>query len=131
MLAGAAGGPLVGAKEENAKARYQQHGRRVHGHRSVEIVGSDGLPRDQKAEAAEQREQARGECEDLALRASEAVQALMAGVDVLPGADGKMYVLEVNAVPGWRALASVTGMDIAKEVLRFLVTEFPDGVGGS
>jgi ribosomal protein S6--L-glutamate ligase len=69
--------------------------------------------------------------EDLALRASEAVQALMAGVDLLPGADGKMYVLEVNAVPGWRALASVTGMDIAKEVLRFFVTEFPVRAGGS
>ena len=71
------------------------------------------------------------EIEELALRASAAVQAPMAGVDLLPGRDGQTYVLEVNAVPGWRALASVTGMDIAKEVLRFLVTEFPDGVGGS
>jgi len=71
------------------------------------------------------------EIEDLALRASAAVQAPMAGVDLLPGADGKMYVLEVNAVPGWRAVASVTGMDIAKEVLRFFVTEFPVPAGGS
>jgi ribosomal protein S6--L-glutamate ligase len=71
------------------------------------------------------------EMEELALRASAAVQATMSGVDILPGVDGKMYVLEVNAVPGWRALASVTGIDIATEILRFFTLEFPDRVGGS
>jgi RimK family alpha-L-glutamate ligase len=61
--------------------------------------------------------------EELALRAADAVEARMAGVDLLPGPDGVMYVLEVNAVPGWRALGSVTGMDIAKEVLSFVISE--------
>jgi glutathione synthase/RimK-type ligase-like ATP-grasp enzyme len=28
--------------------------------------------------------------------------------------------IEVNAVPGWRALAEVTGVDIAAKVLGFL-----------
>jgi glutathione synthase/RimK-type ligase-like ATP-grasp enzyme len=43
----------------------------------------------------------------------------------LPGPDGGWYVLEVNAVPGWRALAPVTGVDVATETVRFLVEQYP------
>jgi ribosomal protein S6--L-glutamate ligase len=57
---------------------------------------------------------------ELALRASRAVGAPIAGVDLLPGRDGTTYVLEVNAVPGWRALAKTTNMDVASELLRFI-----------
>jgi ribosomal protein S6--L-glutamate ligase len=64
------------------------------------------------------------EMEDLALRACAAVQAPLAGVDLLPGRDGRTYLLEVNAVPGWRALATVTRMDIAKEILRFFTLHY-------
>jgi ribosomal protein S6--L-glutamate ligase len=60
------------------------------------------------------------EQEELALRATRAVGAVVAGVDLLPGPTGEWYVLEVNAVPGWRALAPVTGVDVAREMLRFL-----------
>jgi ribosomal protein S6--L-glutamate ligase len=56
----------------------------------------------------------------LALRAAEVVGAPVAGVDLLPGKDGQWYVLEVNAVPGWRALTSVTGEDIAVRMLEYL-----------
>src|SRR5262249_21271605 len=41
--------------------------------------------------------------EELALRSAAAVGAAVAGVDLLPGPDGEWYVIEVNAVPGWRA----------------------------
>ena len=44
---------------------------------------------------------------DLALQATQAVGAEIAGVDLLPARDGRLYALEVNAVPGWRALATV------------------------
>ena len=37
------------------------------------------------------------------MRAAAALGAPMAGVDLLPGPQGEWYVLEVNAVPGWRA----------------------------
>lgn len=60
--------------------------------------------------------------ERLALAAAAAVAAPVAGVDLLPGPDGAYYVLEVNAVPGWRALTAVTGLDIASAVLSFLST---------
>lgn len=59
----------------------------------------------------------------LAVGAAEAVGCPIAGVDLLPGPDGKLYVIEVNAVPGWRALAPVTGVDVAAAVVRFLVGE--------
>jgi RimK family alpha-L-glutamate ligase len=57
--------------------------------------------------------------EELALKAADAVGAVVCGVDLLPGKDGKLYVLEVNSVPGWRALAPTTGVDIAVELLSF------------
>jgi ribosomal protein S6--L-glutamate ligase len=52
----------------------------------------------------------------LAIRAAAALGAEIAGVDLLPRPDGGWYVLEVNAVPGWRALAPVTGVDVAAAV---------------
>jgi ribosomal protein S6--L-glutamate ligase len=62
--------------------------------------------------------------EELALRAAEAVGAPVAGVDVLPGPAGERYILEVNAVPGWRALAPVAEVDVAAALLRFLANEY-------
>lgn len=60
----------------------------------------------------------------LALSAAVALGAPLAGVDLLPGPRGEWYVLEVNAVPGWRALAPVTGVDVAAAVIDFLVHEY-------
>ena len=60
----------------------------------------------------------------LAVRAAAALGADVAGVDLLPGPDGDWYVLEVNAVPGWRALAPVSGIDVAAAVLDYLVSEY-------
>ncbi len=56
----------------------------------------------------------------LALRAAEVVGCPIAGVDLLPGPNGEMFVIEVNAVPGWKSLAPTCGVDVAKEVVRFL-----------
>jgi RimK family alpha-L-glutamate ligase len=58
---------------------------------------------------------------DMAHRAAEAVGAPLAGVDLLPGRDGQWYVLEVNAVPGWQALARTLQVDIARRVIEFTV----------
>ena len=60
--------------------------------------------------------------ENLALAATAAVGAEIAGVDLLTGPGGERYVLEVNAVPGWRALAPVSGVDVAAEVVRYLLS---------
>ncbi len=58
--------------------------------------------------------------EHLALRAATALGAQAAGVDLLTGPDGGWYVLEVNAVPGWRALSAATDVDVAVAVIRFV-----------
>jgi ribosomal protein S6--L-glutamate ligase len=57
---------------------------------------------------------------ELALRAAQCIGAPVAGVDLLPGRDGRLYAIEVNAVPGWRALAQAVAVDIAREVLEFV-----------
>jgi ribosomal protein S6--L-glutamate ligase len=61
-----------------------------------------------------------GEMVRIARSAAESVGALMAGVDLLPARDGGLYVLEVNAVPGWKALAATLQLDVAAIVLEFL-----------
>jgi ribosomal protein S6--L-glutamate ligase len=61
------------------------------------------------------------ETERLATAAAHATGAVMAGVDLILDLDrGEMVVLEVNAVPGWRALSQVTGVDIAAAILSSL-----------
>lgn len=57
---------------------------------------------------------------ELARRAADAVGAPVAGVDLLPGRDGRLYAIEVNGVPGWQALSRTIGVDIAHEVLDFV-----------
>lgn len=56
----------------------------------------------------------------LALRASDAIGTLVAGVDVLPARSGELFVIEVNAVPGWKALAKTLEYDIARHILEFV-----------
>ncbi len=56
----------------------------------------------------------------IARRAAGAIGAELAGVDVLPGQDGQLYLLEVNAVPGWRALSRTLDVDVASLVLQHL-----------
>jgi ribosomal protein S6--L-glutamate ligase len=60
---------------------------------------------------------------ELAVRAAAAVGCPVAGIDLLPGPRGELHVIEVNAVPGWRALAATCGIDIAAEVVRFATRE--------
>jgi glutathione synthase/RimK-type ligase-like ATP-grasp enzyme len=60
------------------------------------------------------------ELADLARQAARAVETPVGGVDLLPGKDGQLYAIEVNAVPGWRALAQVAQTDVAQRVLSLL-----------
>ncbi len=56
----------------------------------------------------------------LAVHAAEAVGCPVAGVDLLSGPGGELFVIEVNAVPGWRALATTCGIDVAAAIVQFL-----------
>ena len=59
---------------------------------------------------------------DLALRAAAIVGADYAGVDLLPSADGDVFVLEVNGIPGWEGLQRATGLDVAAAIVECLET---------
>lgn len=61
---------------------------------------------------------------ELAICAALAVGCPVAGVDLLPGPGGELYVIEVNAVPGWRALASTCGIDVAATIIGFITEEY-------
>ena len=54
---------------------------------------------------------------DVAQRSAVAVGGSVLGVDLLPLRDGRLMVLEVNAVPGWKGLSATLDVDIAREVL--------------
>jgi RimK family alpha-L-glutamate ligase len=62
------------------------------------------------------------EFEDLAVKSARAVGAKVAGVDILEGPEGPRIV-DVNSQPGWKGLQMVTKIDIAEEIVSFLLSE--------
>jgi len=60
----------------------------------------------------------------LAYSSAHAIGATIAGVDILPGSDGSPWILEVNAVPGWQALQTVTPENISTAVLNTVRQHF-------
>lgn len=64
---------------------------------------------------------------DTARRAAAAVGASLAGVDLLPMPDGRLAAIEVNAVPGWKALAGALDVDVARRVLEHVAEKVEAG----
>jgi len=62
------------------------------------------------------------EFEDLAVKAAKAVGCKVAGVDILEGPDGPKIV-DVNSQPGWKGLQIVTKVNIADEIVSFILSE--------
>jgi RimK family alpha-L-glutamate ligase len=56
----------------------------------------------------------------LCVRAAAALGVDYAGVDLLRSADGRDYVLEVNAIPGWHGVEAATGVDVAAALVGHL-----------
>jgi glutathione synthase/RimK-type ligase-like ATP-grasp enzyme len=54
----------------------------------------------------------------LAVAAARAVEADVAGVDLLVAPDGAAVVLEVNGIPGWQALQSVCSENLTARVVN-------------
>jgi len=63
-----------------------------------------------------------GELEDLAVRTAKTIGCKVAGVDILEGPSGPLIV-ELNSQPGWRGLQSVTKVNIADEIVQFVLSE--------
>ncbi len=62
------------------------------------------------------------EQENLAVKAAEVIGCKVTGVDILEGPKGPV-VVELNSQPGWRGLQSVTRINIADEIIGFILSE--------
>ncbi len=60
--------------------------------------------------------------EDLAVKSSKAVGCKIAGVDILEGPNGPTIV-DVNSQPGWKGLQMVTKVNVADEIVTFVLSE--------
>ena len=58
---------------------------------------------------------------ELAIRTAAAVGTDYAGVDILHDRHGNDYVVEINAIPGWKTLSKVTGINIADLIVEHMV----------
>ena len=67
------------------------------------------------------------ELADLAERASRAIGAEIAGIDIVLDSEGKPYVLEVNAQPDFIGLESVTDADIPSAISEYAVKKAEEG----
>jgi len=60
--------------------------------------------------------------EELAVKSAKAVGCKIAGVDILEGPTGPM-VVDVNSQPGWKGLQIVTKVNIANDIVSFVLSE--------
>jgi RimK family alpha-L-glutamate ligase len=56
------------------------------------------------------------EMEALAIQAAKVTQLDYAGVDLMQAEDGRIYVIEINSIPGWRGLQKTTTQSIAGQI---------------
>ncbi len=62
------------------------------------------------------------EFEELAVKSAQAVGCKVAGVDILEGPQGPRIV-DVNSQPGWKGLQAVAKVNIADEIVKFMLSE--------
>jgi RimK family alpha-L-glutamate ligase len=60
--------------------------------------------------------------EEMAIKSAKLIECKIAGVDILESPRGPL-VVEVNSQPGWRGLQSVTRVNIADEIVAFVLPE--------
>lgn len=59
---------------------------------------------------------------ELGLQAAQVIGMHYAGVDLIRDRDGKLWVIEVNSIPAWRGLQSITDVDIAQILVDDLLS---------
>lgn len=60
--------------------------------------------------------------EDLAVKTAQVIGCKVAGVDILESQNG-LVIIELNSQPGWRGLQSVANVNIAEEIVGYVVSE--------
>lgn len=59
---------------------------------------------------------------EIAYKAARLVDGWMVGVDLIETLDGRNVLIEVNAVPGWKATGAACGVDLSERVIRNLTS---------
>lgn len=57
----------------------------------------------------------------VALNAVKTLELSIAGLDFLPDGEGGWYLLEANAVPGWKGLSKACEVDVAAQLIDYVV----------
>jgi len=63
-----------------------------------------------------------GELEDLAVKSAKTIGCKIAGVDIIESEKGPLIV-EINSQPGWKGLQTVTRINIADEIVKYVISE--------
>ncbi len=66
------------------------------------------------------------EVESLAIRAAKVIGCEMAGVDILES-DRGLFIVELNSQPGWRGLQDVASVNIAEEIIDYVISRIKMG----
>lgn len=63
------------------------------------------------------------EVAQVALQAVKTLDLDIAGLDFLPDGEGGWYLLEANAVPGWKGLSAACDVDVAAKLVDYVVAK--------
>lgn len=66
------------------------------------------------------------EVAEVALAAVKTLDLAIAGLDFLPDGEGGWYLLEANAVPGWKGLSVACDVDIAAKLMDYVVARIAE-----
>ena len=66
--------------------------------------------------------------EEIAIKSAQLIECKIAGIDILESQKGPL-VVEVNSQPGWRGLQSITKVNIADEIVNFIIMELKNRGG--
>jgi RimK family alpha-L-glutamate ligase len=69
-----------------------------------------------------------GARERLSVQAAALLEADYAGVDLLEADDGRILVIEVNGIPGWRGLQQTTDVDVAGAIAEHAIAAVERGL---
>jgi|Deesub1362B_J571_1020462.scaffolds.fasta_scaffold00005_194 RimK family alpha-L-glutamate ligase len=75
-------------------------------------ISRGGIPKPMKPDS---------EIIELAVKSADLLGCEIAGVDILES-DGNRYVLEVNSQPTWKGLQSITKINIAEEIIKYVLS---------
>ncbi|MCD6420438.1 MAG: RimK family alpha-L-glutamate ligase [Synergistetes bacterium] len=79
---------------------------------------SDGWKNNISQGSSPERYKVNNEMAEVCERVAETFKADYVGIDFLISESNRIYVLEVNGIPGWKGLQSITDVNIASEILR-------------